>query len=39
MALFAKAGVGSRGELAARLFADHYHDRLIGTATVTLDPA
>jgi len=38
-ALFAKVGVGSRGELVARLFADHYHDRLTGTATVTVDPA
>jgi DNA-binding CsgD family transcriptional regulator len=38
-ALFAKVGVASRGELVARLFADHYHDRFAGSATVTLDPA
>jgi DNA-binding CsgD family transcriptional regulator len=38
-ALFAKVGVGSRGELVARLFADHYHDRLTGTATILHDPA
>jgi DNA-binding CsgD family transcriptional regulator len=37
--LFAKIGVASRGELVARLFADHYHNRLTGTATVMLDPA
>lgn len=37
--LFAKVGVTSRGELVARLFADHYHDQLIGTATILHDPA
>ncbi len=37
--LFAKVGVTSRGELIARLFADHYHDQLIGTATILHDPA
>lgn len=30
--LFAKVGVASRGELVARLFADHYQDQLFGTA-------
>ena len=27
-AIFEKVGVSSRGELVARLFADHYHDRV-----------
>jgi hypothetical protein len=37
--LFAEVGVTSRGELVARLFTDHYHDQLTGTATVIHDPA
>ena len=38
-ALFAKVGARSRGELVARLFADHYHDRLTGITTIGPDPA
>jgi DNA-binding NarL/FixJ family response regulator len=35
--LFAKVGVSSRTELVARLFANHYHDRLFATATIVHD--
>jgi DNA-binding CsgD family transcriptional regulator len=38
-ALFAKVGVASRGELVARLFADHYHGQLAGTTSTMLDSA
>jgi DNA-binding CsgD family transcriptional regulator len=37
--LFAKVSVTSRGELVARLFADHYHDQFTSTATILRDPA
>jgi DNA-binding CsgD family transcriptional regulator len=35
--LFAKVGVGSRTELVATLFANHYHDRLFATASIVND--
>jgi DNA-binding CsgD family transcriptional regulator len=38
-ALFAKDGVTSRGELVARLFAEHYHRRLAGTTAILHDRA
>jgi DNA-binding NarL/FixJ family response regulator len=28
--VYEKAGVSSRGELVAKMFADHHHDRLAG---------
>ncbi len=37
-AIFAKMGVGSRGELVARLFADHYHSQVAATITRVLEP-